>query len=648
MSNTHRRLLFIDSARQRFWLESLSSSALLQDSNLDADLLWGEALSQAILRKHPDALVIARGPLAFLAGNKATLGYVSPLTGLPHYSFVGGRSFAQLLNLGLDAVVFVGATRTADVLSRSYLTVSGRAPDLLVSWKPAENLPPGQRSAYYWLVQEELGGNPQAGSAFTLGTAALHGYRAANVAVDAIYHAGRGGAGHVFSRHARALVLKAPLMTMDSWLGPRADAVRALQRGEFAERLERYGDRLSRRDGGTVAKLYSTGSGPQPTLPSRNAQRVGYALADLGARKVLTATRTGQEGCHWCPVNCRHWHWVDVDYAPDHRDRYLDDFEPTYALYAMLDLQPSSDTLAGRLELLRAADQQLVVPIEQLGCDVIDVGVGIAALFEGLERGLVPQDAVPPSLRSGRYFGSLELASAVVAELSAGSGHPAVRALGNGPQGLVDLYPAMQACVFTSGPGTLANAGHANALWTFLMPFSRYFGHYVGQIYKVSGELTPAMGAAAIHKLFEHVVDEMLLREEFGCLGAALSACAFTSVVFSEDGEGTVLDHTDLLARTLAAYGFELRRTDLEWFAEAFWTQSLALKLDFGWRPPRAGDLPARVIEALSQVLHRPLDEIRELMDALIELWLRRASARLQKWGYDPSRLGQSPSPDSL
>lgn len=52
-----------------------------------------------MLREDADTLVIARGPMPFLSGNKTMVGYISPLTGLPHYSAVGGRSFAELLNL---------------------------------------------------------------------------------------------------------------------------------------------------------------------------------------------------------------------------------------------------------------------------------------------------------------------------------------------------------------------------------------------------------------------------------------------------------------------------------------------------------------------------------------------------------------------
>ncbi|HSQ38964.1 MAG TPA: aldehyde ferredoxin oxidoreductase C-terminal domain-containing protein, partial [Anaerolineales bacterium] len=375
-------------------------------------------------------------------------------------------------------------------------------------------------------------------------------------------------------------------------------------------------------------------SGKNPTLPARNAQRLGYALADLGARKVLHASRVGQTGCHWCQVNCRHWHWVDVDYAPGGRDMYLDDFEPTYALFAMLDLQPEGDSLDARLRLLDEVDRRLVVPLEQRGCDVIDVGVGLAALFEGLTRGIVPAEDVPDFLRTAPYFGNLDLAAQIVEALRAGTASPVLRALGDGPQALAEAYPALRDIVFTSGKGTLGNPGHANALWTFLMPFSRFFSHYSGQIYKVPGDLKPDLSPAETQALFERVIAEMLKRETFGCLGNVLSMCAFTFVTFSKDGGGVELDG-DLLSRTLALYGIDARGDDLEWFAEAFWAQSIALKIAHGWRPPRAEDFPLRVFEALSQTLGRPVDDLRALMRQLIAEWERQAGMLLAKYGYD-------------
>jgi aldehyde:ferredoxin oxidoreductase len=623
-----RRLLILDTDQQRHRLRALQPAALAADTGYGHLVLGGEALCQHLLREYPEAMVIARGSLPFLSGNKTTVGYVSPLTGLPHYSIVGGRGFTELLNLGLDAVVLSGSGKPD-----AYVVISGRAPHVSVEWKAAAGVPSGQRSAFYWLLDRELDGHPDRGSVFTLGEGARLGYRTANLGVDGLYHAGRGGAGGVFGRHTAALVLQGEPCAVSEWFGSQLDEFLALREGEIRQRLDLYCDRLSRRDGGTVAKLHATGSGRQPTLPARNAQRLGYALADLGAGKILRSRRVGQTGCHWCQVNCRHWHWVAADYAPGGRDRLLDDFEPTYAVFAMLDLRPAEDSLDARLRLLDAVDQRVILPIEEMGCDVIDIGVGLAALFEGLARGLVPQDDVPGFLGSGPWLGDLDLVTRAVAALRAGDPSPALRAVGDGPQALAQRYPAVQEILFTSGPGTLANPGHANALWTFLMPFSRYFSHYAGQLYKVEGDLPTGTSPTEVQALFARVVSEALQRETFGCLGNALSTCAFTFAIFSQDGRGQALDESDLLVRTLACYGIETTRVELEWFAEAFWAQSIALKLELGWQPPSAADLPERVFEALSLALNRPVSELRTLMDQLIAEWKRQATDRLYKYG---------------
>jgi aldehyde:ferredoxin oxidoreductase len=634
------RILILDPAQRRYRLRLLQPLALEKDSGAGYQLLSGEALCQYLLREDPGAMVIARGPMPFLSGNKTTVGYISPLTGLPHYSFVGGRSFAELLNLGLDAIMFVGEGRPENAQAGEprpgeYVVISGRAPDLTVAWRPAEDLPAGQRSAFYWLLARELEGQRERGSVFTIGQGARLGYRTANLAADGLYHAGRGGAGGVFARFARAMVLRGKPVAWQEWFGPRADAFWTLREGEIRQRLETYTERLSRRDGGTVSKLHATGSGQRPTLPSRNAQRLGYDLADLGARKVLQAHRVGQTGCHWCQVNCRHWHWVEAEYAPGGQDMFLDDFEPSYAIFAMLDLRPVEDSVQGRLRLLQEVDRRIILPIEQMGCDVIDVGLALAALFEGLERGLVSPDDVPAFLRSGPYLGNLEAAAQAVGALSGTRPAPALRAVGDGPQALAALYPVLQELLFTGGPGTLGNAGHANALWTFLMPYSRFFGHYVGQFYKIEADLPEEAEPAVVQPAFEEVIRQALRREFLGCLGNALSTCAFTFVLFSQDGRGTTLDDSDLLVRTLACYGIEARREELAWFAEAFWAQSIAFKLELGWEPPAAAAFPSRVFEALSQALDRPVEELRALMEQLIAEWKRQAAVVMYKHGHE-------------
>jgi aldehyde:ferredoxin oxidoreductase len=634
----NRRLLLVNFATQDWQLETLQVETLDKDPREDYFALSGETLCQYLLRRNPKALAVARGPMPFLSGNKATVGYISSLTGVPHYSFVGGRAAAQLLNLGLDAICL--QDEQAGLPLSHYLVVSGRAPNLTVEFKSAADLPTGQRSAYYWLLERELGGDAYAGSIFTVGEGAQLGYRSANLAVEAIYHAGRGGAGIVFARFASALVLRGEPMELAGFFiaddSPFARSPNAI----IAPLLDKHCARLSGKTGGTIAKLYATGADPEGknTLPARNAQRLGYKLADLGGPQVLKATRQGQTGCHWCQVDCRHYHWVDVDYAPSGRDMFLDDFEPTYAMFAMLGLEPAEDSLQGRLDLLAEVDRRLILPIEQMGCDIMNIGVGLAALFEGVGRGIIPTEDVPDFVARADGLGNLEAAVQAVELLRTpqASEYPALYVVGDGPQAIAERYPGMQDIVFTGGKGTLANAGHCSTLWTFLMPFSRFFGHYVGQIYKIDEQLpSPDSGQEAYRECFERVVARMLQREFFWLLSNALSQCAFTFVIFSQDGEGERLSDDDLLVQMLRNYGIQTTRDDLNWFSQAFWAQSMDLKCQFGWRPPSAADFPQRVYEALSLALGHPPDRLQSLMKMLIDEWKHQAGDVMAHFGYE-------------
>jgi aldehyde:ferredoxin oxidoreductase len=549
-----------------------------------------------------------------------------------------------LFDLGLDAIVLLSGGQ-----SDHYIVVSGRAPNLDVRFRDAGDLPSGQRGAFHHLVATELDGTAESGSVFTLGNGAQHGYLTANVAVEGIYHAGRGGAGAVFARSIRALVLRGiPQDRAKFFAATGADPAFARSPNRaLAQRLEQYTARLSGQTGGTVVKLYNTGGDPHvtKTLPSRNATQLGYELADLGGKRVLSATRDGHTGCHWCPVDCRHWHWVEADYAPGGRDKFLDDFEPTYALFSMLSLGSAKDTFQDRLALMREVDRRLMVPIEQMGCDVIDVGVGLAALFEGLERGIVPRSDVPSGLREaglseGATTPKQRLETAVIAvnllrQGLNGNLHPALRAVANGPQALAERYPAMQDILFTGGKKTLGNAGHSNALWTFLMPFSRFFSHYSGQIYKIDETLPPNPDNETLRRVFRRVIERMFAREHMSILCNALSCCAFTFAMFTQDGRGEQLDDTDLLVRTLAAYDIHTTRDDLMWFAQAFWAQSIDLKTRYGWRPPSANDLPQRIYEGLTLVLAQPTETLVRWMDLLIGEWKTTARQVLGKFGYE-------------
>jgi aldehyde:ferredoxin oxidoreductase len=533
--------------------------------------------------------------------------------------------------------------RAADAVQVSLhlpiIVVSGRAPSLTLEFKARQGLPRGQRGAFYWLVEKELNGDVQSGSALTLGDGAYLGYLSANLAAEGMYHAGRGGAGAVFARFAAALVLRGEPLGPFEFFGEGDAGFARNPNREITPLIDQYCHRLSSRTGGTIIKLYKTGGRPagENTLPAWNAQNLGYAMADAGDERILKATREGQTGCHWCQVHCRHYHSLPADYAPGGTDLFLDDFEPAYAVHAMLGLTPTEDTFEARLDLIADVDERLMRPIEQMGLDVIDVGLGLSALFEGVERGIIPESDAPDFVVRAKGLGNLEAAVQTVAMLGTpqAAQYPALRAVGDGPQALVECYPEMQDLVFTCGEGSLGNPGHCNALWTFLMPFSRFFSHYSGQIYKIAGALPPpGSDQETVRAFSRQIVERMLQREFFWLLCNAFSHCAFTFIIFSQDGKGEELRQDDLLVRLLRHYGLHLTNAELNEFSQAFWAQSIDLKCQHGWRPQSAGDFPQRIYEALSSTLDRPPEELETWMGLLIAEWKRQTGEVLARFGY--------------
>jgi aldehyde:ferredoxin oxidoreductase len=621
-----RFILKIDASNRSFKLEDIDPENLQKDEREDYLIFWGEALAQYLLRQNPGSLVISRGPLIRFPFNKSTVGYISPLTGVPHYSFVGGQSFREIWQLGLDAIVFVNPV---DGMAEHYITVENHVPDTEVNFIVDESLPKGQRSAYYYLVEKELEGNALWGSIFTLGHASYNRHLSANVAVEAMYHAGRGGAGYVMGRFTRALVLH---------LGGRLPFNPDGLPLDVFERLDKYASRLSCRDAGTIIKLAATGKDPagKNTLPAWNATRLGYPMADIGGAEILLATREGKAGCYWCPVSCRHYHTISVDYAPNGKDMFLDDFEPAYSIFAMLGIMAQEDNKKAKIRMIQEVDKQIFLPIEQGGYDVIDIGVGIAAIYEGISKGLIPLSDVPDFLHDkDDNFGSIEKTHKLL-ELLLSHDHEykAISCLGNGPQAIAETYPQVRDHLFTCGVGTLGNPGHSNKLWTFMMPFSRFFSHYSGQIYKVSGSIPENADENMLRGIFSKVVKEMFKREYFSILCNAFSSCAFGFVVFTEDGKGVELSEDDLLIDVLDFYNIKTSREELMKFAQNFWAQSIDLKIKHGWKPPGAHEFPFRVYEAVSQAISHPPEQCRKMMDVLINEWKHQAKHNMGRYGY--------------
>jgi hypothetical protein len=144
----------------------------------------------------------------------------------------------------------------------------------------------------------------------------------------------------------------------------------------------------------------------------------------------------------------------------------------------------------------------------------------------------------------------------------------------------------------------------------------------------------PGSDQQTVRAFSQQIVERMLQREFFWLLCNAFSHCAFTFIIFSQDGKGEELRKDDLLVRLLRHYDIHLTNAELIEFSQAFWAQSIDLKCQHGWRPQSASDFPRRIYEALSATLDRPPDELETLMGQLIVEWKQQAGEVLTRFGY--------------
>ena len=173
-------------------------------------------------------------------------------------------------------------------------------------------------------------------------------------------------------------------------------------------------------------------------------------------------------------------------------------------------------------------------------------------------------------------------------------------------------------------------------MWTFLMPFSRFFGHYSGQIYKIDEKLPPDPTGEEAREVYRRVIRKMIARELFCIVGNALSLCAFVANIFSEGGNGEELN-APLLEEVLDLYGIELSAEEIRRRAEAFLARSIQFKSELGWRPPTVADYPERIFEAVSRSIGESESRCKQVFGLLIEEWKAQMGDLLRANGVDPA-----------
>ena len=325
--------------------------------------LGGKGLAGFYLAPHITApwdapempVVLMTGPLVGTpspTSGRMTIASRSPLTGTIADASVGGRLGTTLKRAGWDGVVFTG---------RSEAPVGLTIDDEEIAFASATSFVPQETGARFAALDEW-------GAVATVGPAANHGVRFANVMVDGGYAAGRGGLGLCFA--AKGLQYVA---VRGSGRVAVADP-EALRR--VREEIFRLADASPILTGEYGLKRYGTGAlydliHSRRMMPTDNFRATHFAPApSLNAVAYERRYTPRKGGCLGCTVRCKRSAAAD--------GRHLPEFETMAHFTALLG---NTD-----LELVMAANARC----NELGMDTISAGVTLACHAELSGQALSP------------------------------------------------------------------------------------------------------------------------------------------------------------------------------------------------------------------------------------------------------------------
>ena len=380
------RLLFVDCATGASRIEPLgqdSARALLGGNGLAARILYDLVPAGVDAFDPANAIVFAVGPVTdtTVPGNSRALAAAkSPLTGLFFDSTFGGRFPATLKRTGFDAVVLTGRAPAP-----CYVVVDERGATL----KPAAALwgQPTRDTVNALLAAEGADAD-----ALAIGPAGERGVRFAAMATywkNREGVSGRGGLGAVLgSKRVKAVVVKGARKT------EVADpaALKALLE-ETREPLKKGTQALT--TFGTpflVGPINALGA-----LGAYNLRTEVFAEARaVGGEEMKTHYHERDTTCLKCPVACGKQYTIREGEFAGTRAK-MPEYETIFALGPMLGIaNPEALILANDL-------------CDLLGMDTISMGVTLAVVCEGLERGWLSPAEVGVPFGWGDWRGMLRL-----------------------------------------------------------------------------------------------------------------------------------------------------------------------------------------------------------------------------------------------
>lgn len=383
-AKTLSRVLYIDLARKRYWVEDREDLFGKWLGGIGvATQLYKEEVSRSADPLGPEnAIIFAVGPLTgvFPMASKTVAVFKSPLNGYFAESHAGGRSALAMRFAGYGAIVIRNASERPVYLVIEHDRVRFRDGSALWGVRSAETV--GR-------ILREI--TPGAGvrSILRIGGAGEKLVRYAMVMVETFRHFGRMGLGAVFgSKKLKAIVITSG----KTYKLPDMKRYREVYQNIFE---------LAR--GPKTRKYYELGTSENVlvlnaigALPTKNFSLGRFDGAEeISGEKLLETVLARRVACSACPVACIHLAAIREEYE-DSRFMYKTEFisydhEPIYALGTNLCVRDRF----GMLKLFKA--------VEDWGLDAISTGVVLGWATEALERGLISRAETIIDLKWGDW-----------------------------------------------------------------------------------------------------------------------------------------------------------------------------------------------------------------------------------------------------
>ncbi|MCQ5377246.1 MAG: aldehyde:ferredoxin oxidoreductase [Candidatus Methanomethylicia archaeon] len=313
--------------------------------------------------------------------SKAIAMFKSPLNGNLGESHAGGRCAVALRMAGLGAVVIKGRSETP-----VYLVIDGekvRFRDASALWGMESCSTVGR------IIRDiESGGGIRA--IMRIGIAGERMVKYACVTTETYRHFGRLGLGAVFgSKKLKAIQISG----RESFKMKDPKSYRQIYDSLFntfkSPLMKKYHDLGTPMN---VLPLNAT-----KTLPTKNLLNEQYDGAEaLSGERIAESFLGRRTACAHCPVSCIHVAALREPYENEpyfYKTKMISyDYEPIYALAAMLDIRRAEDYL------------RLMDKVEEVGVDAMSTGVALSWATEAMERGIIkPEDAGGLELKWGDY-----------------------------------------------------------------------------------------------------------------------------------------------------------------------------------------------------------------------------------------------------